>query len=304
MPTRSSAHAGETPLDARALEPFLAVFRGAVIRGGDDEYDAARRIWNASIDKRPALIVRCSGLADVIAAVRFAREHELLVAIRGGGHNVGGRALCDGGVVIDLSRMKGIHVDPKARRARVQPGVLLGELDRETHVFGLAVPAGVVSKTGVAGLTLGGGVGWLARKHGLTCDNVVSFELVTAEGEVLRVSADEHADLFWALRGGGGNFGVVTSFEYRLHPISMVLGGLIIHPRDRAMELLRFYRSLTQSAPDEFAAYAALMHTPDGQSRPSRPATAETSRTASGSWPRCGRSALRSSTRSSRCRSP
>jgi hypothetical protein len=264
MPTRSSAHAGETPLDARALEPFLAVFRGAVIRGGDAEYDAARRIWNASIDKRPALIVRCSGLADVIAAVRFAREHELLVAIRGGGHNVGGRALCDGGVVIDLSRMKGIHVDPKARRARVQPGVLLGELDRETHVFGLAVPAGVVSKTGVAGLTLGGGVGWLARKHGLTCDNVVSFELVTAEGEVLRVSADEHADLFWALRGGGGNFGVVTSFEYRLHPISMVLGGLIIHPRDRAMELLRFYRSLTQSAPDEFAAYAALMHTPDG----------------------------------------
>ena len=154
------------------LEPFLAAFRGAVIQDGDAEYESARRIWNASIDKRPGLIVRCSGLADVIAAVRFAREHGLLVAIRGGGHNVGGRALCDGGMVIDLSRMKGIHVDPKARRARVQPGVLLGELDRETHVFGLAVPAGVVSKTGVAGLTLGGGVGWLARKYGLTCDNV------------------------------------------------------------------------------------------------------------------------------------
>jgi FAD binding domain-containing protein/berberine-like enzyme len=196
--------------------------------------------------------------------VRFAREHKLLVAIRGGGHNVGGRALCDGGMVIDLSRMKGIHVDPKACRARVQPGVLLGELDRETHVFGLAVPAGVVSKTGVAGLTLGGGVGWLARKYGLTCDNVVSFELVTAEGEVPRASADEHPDLFWALRGGGGNFGIVTSFEYRLHPISIVLGGLVIHPRDCATDLLKFYRSFTQSAPDELAAYAALMYTPDG----------------------------------------
>jgi FAD/FMN-containing dehydrogenase len=240
-------------------------FRGALIRDGDADYDVARRIWNASIDKRPALIARCSGLADVIVAVRFAREHGLVVAIRGGGHNVGGRALCDNGIVIDLSRMKGIHIDPVARRALVQPGVLLGELDRETHVFGLAVPTGVVSKTGVAGLTLGGGVGWLARKYGLTCDNVLSFELVTAEGEVVRATADQHPDLFWALRGGGGNFGVVTSFEYRLHPVSQVLGGLIIHPRDRATDLLKFYRSFTTSAPDELAAYAALMHTPDGQ---------------------------------------
>ena len=191
-----------TPVDVAAIEPFVAAFRGSVVRSGDAEYDSARKIWNASIDKRPGLIARCSGLADVIAAVRFAREHGLLVAVRGGGHNVGGRALCDGGMVIDLSRMKGIHVDPRARRARVQPGVLLGELDRETHVFGLAVPAGVVSKTGVAGLTLGGGVGWLARKHGLTCDNVISFEVVSADGEVLHVSADEHPDLFWALRGG------------------------------------------------------------------------------------------------------
>ena len=264
MSTRSLTATGAKPLDPSALEPLRAAFRGALIREGDGEYDAARRIWNASIDKRPGLIARCSGLADVIAAVRFAREHGLLVAIRGGGHNVGGRALCEGGMVIDLSRMKGIHVDPRARRARVQPGVLLGELDRETHVFGLAVPAGVVSRTGVAGLTLGGGVGWLARKYGLTCDNVLSFELVTADGEVLRAAADEHPDLFWALRGGGGNFGVVTSFEYRLHPVSMVLGGLVIHPRDRATELLQFYRSLTRSAPDELAAYAALMHTPDG----------------------------------------
>jgi len=251
-------------IDAKRLEPFLSSFRGAVLRHGDSEYDAARRIWNASIDRYPGLIARCTGLADVIDAVRFAREHGLLVAVRGGGHNVGGRALCDGGMVIDLSRMKGIHVDPARRRVLVQPGVLLGELDRETHVFGLAVPTGVVSKTGVAGLTLGGGVGWLARKYGLTCDNVISFELVTAEGEVLQVSADDHPDLFWALRGGGGNFGVVTSFEYRLQPVKMVLGGLVVHPRDAARDLLRFYRSFTQSAPDELAAYAALLHTPDG----------------------------------------
>jgi FAD/FMN-containing dehydrogenase len=186
------------------------------------------------------------------------------VAIRGGGHNVGGRALCDGGMVIDLSRMKGIHVDPKARRARVQPGVLLGELDRETHVFGLAVPAGVVSKTGVAGLTLGGGVGWLARKHGLTCDNVVSFEVVTAEGEVLRAGADEHPDLFWALRGGGGNFGVVTSFEYRAHPVREVLAGPVLHPLANARAVLAFHREFTASLPDELTVGAALLHAPDG----------------------------------------
>jgi FAD/FMN-containing dehydrogenase len=264
MSTRSVTDSWGKAINPTTLEPFLATFRGAVIKDGDADYESARRIWNASIDKRPGLIARCSGLADVIVAVRFAREHGLLVAIRGGGHNVGGRALCDDGLVIDLSRMKGIHVDPKARRALVQPGVLLGELDRETHVFGLAVPLGVVSKTGVAGLTLGGGVGWLARKYGLTCDNVLAFELVTAEGEVLRATADENPDLFWALRGGGGNFGVVTSFEYRLHPVSHVLGGLVIHPRDRAADLLKFYRSLTEGAPDELAAYAALMHTPDG----------------------------------------
>jgi len=253
--------------DAIADEPiaqFRAGCRGAIIGPSDAGYDTARRIWNASVDKRPGLIVRCTGLADVIAAVNFAREHDLLVAIRGGGHNVGGRALCDGGLVIDLSRMKGIYVDARRGRARVQPGVLLGELDRETHVYGMAVPAGVVSKTGVAGLTLGGGVGWLVKKYGLTCDNVISFEIVTADGQVRQVSADEHPDLFWALRGGGGNFGVVTSFEYRLCPVSTVLGGLVVHPRDRAMELLQRYRDLTASAPDELGTYAALLHTPDG----------------------------------------
>ena len=252
-------------IELARLDAFTTAFRGTLIRSDHVEYETARRIWNASIDKRPGLIARCSGLADVIAAVRFAREHGLLVAVRGGGHNVGGRATCDGGLVIDLSRMKGIYIDPTARRARVQPGVLLGELDRETHVYGLAVPLGAVSKTGVAGLTLGGGVGWLARKYGLTCDNVISYELVTADGEVLHVSADEHPDLFWALRGGGGNFGIVTSFEFRLHPVGTVLGGLIVHPRASAVELLKFYRNFSESAPDELATYAGLLYTPDGQ---------------------------------------
>jgi hypothetical protein len=243
---------------------FQTAFRGEVIRPGDAGYETARKIWNASIDKHPGLIARCSGVADVVAAVTFARENELLVAVRGGGHNVAGRALCDGGIVIELSRMKGIHVDAKNRRARVQGGATLGDVDRETHVFGLAVPSGVVSKTGIAGLTLGGGVGWLVRKYGLTCDNVLSFELVTARGKPLVASAEENEDLFWALRGGGGNFGVVTSFEYRLHPVSTVLGGLIVHPRERVVDVLRFYRDFTQSAPEELTAYAALLHTPDG----------------------------------------
>jgi hypothetical protein len=264
MPTHPLVDTVGVEVDAARLQAFTSSFRGAVIRAGDAQYDVARRIWNASIDKYPGLIARCTGLADVIAAVRFARENRLLVAIRGGGHNVGGRAVCDGGMVIDLSGMKGIHVDPEAKRVRAQPGVLLAELDRETHVYGMTVPLGAVSKTGIAGLTLGGGVGWLARKYGLTCDNVISFELVTADGEVRRASASENPDLFWALRGGGGNFGVVTSFEYRLCPVAMVLGGLLVHPRDRATDLLRFYRSFTQSAPDELAAYAALLHTPDG----------------------------------------
>ncbi len=246
------------------IERFRSAFRGKLIRPDDADYETARKIWNASIDKRPGLIAHCSGTADVIAAVNFARENELLVAVRGGGHNVSGRALCDDGIVIDLSGMKGIFVDAKNRIARVQGGATLGDLDRETHVFGLAVPAGVISKTGIAGLTLGGGVGWLVRKYGLTCDNVLSFDIVLAEGRPCVASAKENEDLFWALRGGGGNFGVVTSFEFRVHPVSNVLGGLVIYPRDRAVEVLRFYREFTQSAPEELTAYAALMHMPDG----------------------------------------
>jgi FAD binding domain/Berberine and berberine like len=246
------------------IERFQTAFRGEVIQPDDLRYETARMIWNASIDKHPGLIARCSGVADVIAAVNFARENDLPVAVRGGGHNVGGKALCDGGLVIDLSRMKGIRVDAKNRTVRVQGGATLGDVDRETHAFGLAVPAGIVSKTGIAGLTLGGGVGWLVRKYGLTCDNVLSFDIVTAEGMPRVASADENEDLFWALKGGGGNFGVVTSFEFRAHPVSTVLGGLVMYPRDRAGEVFRFYRDFTQSAPEELTAYIALLHTPDG----------------------------------------
>ena len=246
------------------VEAFRTGLRGEVIRPGDPAYDEARRIWNATIDKHPGIIARCSGVADVVDAVNFARENYLLVAVRGGGHNVGGRALCEGGMVIDLSRMKGIHVDAKNRTARVQAGATLGDVDRETHLYGLAVPAGVVSATGIAGLTLGGGVGWLVRKYGLTCDNLLSCDIVTAEGKLLTASAEDNGDLFWALRGGGGNFGVVTSFEYRLHPVSTVLGGMIVYPRSQALQVLRFYRSFTQSAPEELAAYAGLLYTPEG----------------------------------------
>ena len=253
-----------TVVDQDRVKGFQTAFRGEIIQPGDFSYEKARKIWNASIDKHPGIIARCAGVADVIAAVNFTRENELLVAVHGGGHNVAGRALCDEGIVIDLSGMKGIHVDAKSHTARVQGGATLGDLDRETHVFGLAVPAGVISKTGIAGLALGGGVGWLVRKYGLTCDNVISFDIVTADGKPKVASANENEDLFWALRGGGGNFGVVTSFEFRAHPVSTVLGGLIMYPRDRAVEVIRFYRDFTQSAPEELTAYAALAYTPEG----------------------------------------
>jgi len=249
---------------AAAIEEFAKGFRGAVIQPADPAYDQARKIWNASIDRHPGLIVRCSGTADVVHAVKFARAHDLLVAVRGGGHNVGGRALCDDGIVIDLSAMRGVFVDPRARTARVQGGATLGDVDRETHLHGLAVPAGVISRTGIAGLTLGGGVGWLVRKYGLTCDNLLSAEVVTAEGRVVTASAESNPDLFWGLRGGGGNFGIVASFLYRAHPVSFVLGGLLLHPRERAAALLRHYRDFMATAPEELTAYAGLITAPDG----------------------------------------
>jgi FAD/FMN-containing dehydrogenase len=253
----------ETVVDDAALAALTRHFQGELIRRDDPSYDAARRIWNGAIDRRPALIARCTGVADVQAAVRFAREHELVVAVRGGGHNVAGTAVCDDGVVIDLSPMKGVWIDPAARTGRAQAGLLWGELDHETQALGLAVTGGIITHTGIGGLTLGGGLGWLMRRHGLTCDNLLSADLVTADGELLRVSAEEHADLFWGLRGGGGNFGVVTSFEYRLHSVGpIVLAGVILHPAARAREVLSFYREYVATAPDELTTIVVLRMAP------------------------------------------
>ena len=246
------------------IKSFRSVFHGQVFEPADVGYNEARQIWNASVSKHPRVIARCSGVADVIAAVNFGRANNLLTAIRGGGHNVGGRALCDDGLVIDISRMRSVFVDDATRRVRVQGGATLGDLDRETHVFGLAVPAGIVSKTGIGGLTLGGGVGWLIRKYGMSIDNLLSAQVVTADGKVLTASSSENDDLFWALRGGGGNFGVVTSFEFQAHPVAMVLGGLLLYPRGMAIDAIRHFRDYMASAPDELTAYAALLHGPDG----------------------------------------
>jgi FAD/FMN-containing dehydrogenase len=247
----------ETALPEAALHDLKATVRGAVIRRDEADYEEARGVWNGMIDKHPALIIRCVGRDDVLAAVNFARIHHLLVAVRGGGHNVNGNATCDGGLVIDLSPMKAIQVDQEAYRVRAQAGVTWGELDRQTQAFGLAVPGGVVSTTGIAGLTLGGGLGWLRRKHGLSCDNLVLVEVVTAEGQCLKASATEHADLFWGIRGGGGNFGIITSFEYRLHPVGPeVMFCAVFYPAALTKEALRFYRGYTQTAPDELSSFA------------------------------------------------
>ncbi|HKQ18292.1 MAG TPA: FAD-binding oxidoreductase [Candidatus Eisenbacteria bacterium] len=250
-------------LDDAAIADLARHFRGPLIRPPDPRYDAERRIWNGAIDRRPDLIARCTGAADVRAAVRFARERELLVAVRGGGHNVAGTAVCDGGIVIDLSPMKGMRVDPRARVAKAQPGLLWGEFDHETQSYGLATPGGIVTHTGIAGLTLGGGLGWLMRRHGLTADNLLSADVITADGSLVHASAEEHADLFWGLRGGGGNFGIVTSFEYRLHAVGPnVLAGVILHPAARAREVLKFYRDFIAKAPDELMTILALRMAP------------------------------------------
>jgi hypothetical protein len=242
----------ETELDRTASDELNESLRGQVVRPGDSGYDDERKIWNGSIDRRPALIARCAGVADVIAAVRFARKHGIPIALRSGGHSYPGLSVCDAGMVIDLGQMKGIRVDPVGGTARAQAGVLLGEMDRETQAFGLAVPAGIVTHTGLAGLTLGGGIGWLQRKYGLTIDQLLSVDVVTAEGELVRASANENADLFWGLRGGGGNFGIVTEFEFRLNPVGpMVLAGPVIWPIEDAPEVLRFYRDWIEQVPEE-----------------------------------------------------
>lgn len=247
-----------------AIQQFKANLRGELLRPGDPGYDDARRVWNGMIDKRPGLIARCTGAADVIQSVQFAREHELLVAVRGGGHNYAGKSVCDDGLMIDLSPMKGIRVDPRRRTARAQPGLKLGEFDRETQAFGLATTLGVNTDTGIAGLTLGGGCGWLGGKYGLACDNVISMDVVTATGKLLTASATENEGLFWGLRGAGANLGIVTSFEYQLHPVGPVLGGMVLHSLSKAKEVLRFFDEFSHMAPDEVTTNGLLLTAPDG----------------------------------------
>jgi FAD/FMN-containing dehydrogenase len=248
--------------DKAAIEGFTAALRGRLIQPDSPDYDAARSVYNAMIDRRPAFIARCADVADVIAAVTFAREHALPLAVRGGGHSGPGLGVCDDGLVIDLSLMKGVRVDPTARTARVEGGCKWGDVDHATHAFGLATPSGFISTTGVAGLTLGGGIGYLSRRYGLTVDNLIGVDVVLADGRFVTASAEENADLFWAVRGGGGNFGVVTSFEYRLHPVDTVFGGPMLWPMERAPELLPFWRDFILKAPEDINGWFAFMTVP------------------------------------------
>ena len=250
--------------DPALLEDLSGRVSGRVLRPTDDDYDAARRVHNGLVDRAPAVIVRCRSAADASAGVRFARAAGLDVCVRGGGHNVAGRAVVDGAVMIDLAEMKGTSVDMDARTVRAEGGLNWAELNAATAEHGLAVTGGAISTTGIAGLTLGGGLGWLMAKYGLAADNVLAVELVNAEGDVLQVSEDSDPDLFWALRGGGGNFGIATTFTYRLHPVDTVTGGLIAHPVDAAPELLRFYRDAVADCPDDLTVFAVLAHAPDG----------------------------------------
>jgi hypothetical protein len=256
----------EQHADGLQVQDLRGRVRGEVLRPADGGYDEARTVWNGMIDRRPGLIARCAGIADVIEAVNFARTNHLLLSVRAGGHSVAGHAVCDGGLMVDLSLLKGIRVDPGQRTVRAGAGVTWGELDHETQAFGLATTGGIVPTTGIAGLTLGGGLGYLMRRFGLACDNLLSVDIVTADGQLRTASATEQPDLFCGVRGGGGNFGVVTSLEYRLHPLGpLVLGGFIFHPFAAARDALHCYRELTRTAPDELTTYVAFATSPEGQ---------------------------------------
>jgi FAD binding domain-containing protein/berberine-like enzyme len=253
----------EETIRPQAVAELRTRFRGALLRPGEEGYDEARRVWNGAIDRRPGLVARCAGADDVVEAVRFAQEHDLLVSVRGGGHSIAGHGVCDGGLMIDLSLMKAIRVDPGARTAKAAGGVLWSELDRATQPFGLATTGGIISHTGIGGLTLGGGLGHLMRRHGLTVDNLLSVDLVTAGGETLRVDAETEPELYWGLRGGGGNFGIATAFEYRLHPVGpLVLGGPIFWPLEDAQSVLQFLREYAVEAPDELGITVGIMPAP------------------------------------------
>jgi hypothetical protein len=258
-----NASGGEITLKAEAVAALQKNLQGRIAAPGSAEYDEARTIWNGMIDRRPALIVRCASAEDVVQAVRVARTHKPILAVRGGGHNIAGNAVCDGGLMIDLSPMKAVQVDVARRTARVEPGATLAEFDAATQAHGLATPLGINSTTGVAGLTLGGGFGWLSRRFGLSIDNLISADVVTAAGELVKASASENPDLFWAIRGGGENFGVVTAFEFRLHQVGPdVLSGLIVHPIDAAGDVLRFYRDFIATTPEEFVCWFVLRKAP------------------------------------------
>lgn len=250
-------------VSSSAADELKAAIRGELLLPGDAGFDAARSIWNAMIDRHPAMILRCAGVADVRRGVTFARDHGLPLAVHSGGHNIAGTALCDDGLVIDLSPMKSVQIDPVAKRAYVEPGATLRDFDHEAQAFGLATPLGINSTTGVAGLTLGGGFGWLSRRYGMTVDNLISADVVTADGELRHASADSNEDLFWAIRGGGGNFGVVTRFEFALHPVGpLVYGGLVVLPLDQAKSALQQYRAAAEQMPDELSVWAVLRLAP------------------------------------------
>ncbi|MBS2100871.1 FAD-binding oxidoreductase [Carboxylicivirga linearis] len=254
---------GRVSLDQKLIDDFNTSLGGQLLTGSDADYNEVRQLWNGMHDKKPALIARCTGVADVIASVKFAREHNLLVSVRGGGHNVAGSASNDGGLMIDLSLMKGIKVNPEEQTVHAQGGVTWGELDRETQAFGLVAPGGVVSTTGIAGLTLGGGLGWLRKKHGLSIDNLLSIDLVTAKGEFVTASENRNADLFWAVKGGGGNFGIVTSFEYKLHLVGpMVALCLPFYPAEEANKILPVWKAFVETSPDEVSSTAMFWTIP------------------------------------------
>ncbi len=264
-----SAFARGVELDSRTVDDLATSFGGSLIRPDGTTYDEQRRIWNGSIDRRPALIAQCGGVADVISAVRLARDQEQLVAVRSGRHSYPGLGVCDDGMVIDLGQMKGIRVDPEARTARAQAGVLLGDLDREAQAFGLAVPAGIVTHTGLAGLTLGGGIGWLERKYGLTIDQLLGVDVITAEGEFVRASEEENTDLFWGVRGGGGNFGIATEFEFRLNPVGpTVLAGPVMWAMEDSPKVVRFYREWIKEVPDELTTIVTHRRVPPAPAMP------------------------------------
>lgn len=251
-----------------ALHQFRTSLRGQLLLPDHPGYEDARRIHNAMIDRRPGAIVRCAGVADIIACIRFARENNVTVSIRGTGHNVAGISLCDGGMVIDLSAMKGIHVDPSARTARVEPGVTWAELNHELQAFDLAATGGFVGSTGIGGLTLGGGLGWMVRKHGCALDNLLSADVVTADGQLLRASSVSNQDLFWGIRGGGGNFGIITSFEFRVHAAGTVLAGLVLHPAERGRDAMRYFREYEATAPEEMSNSVLIFTAPPEMSLP------------------------------------